>query len=208
MLPPAQRDVILDTLTLWAMHTYSIKASGVTPYLFVVAATQGAGKSRVLEVLSTLVNNPSAVEVNPTAPVVRLLANEGRTLFLDEIDVLGKDQSFIGVCNSGYRAGGSVTRIARAKGGQYADKTSTFCAKAFAGIAREGSLPLPSATLDRGITIRIVRATAEEMRATKRFRADVMRDDTDVVAMRDWMQTWSHMHYRELRDTWVEVPEL
>jgi hypothetical protein len=209
VLPPTQKDAILDILTLWSMHTYSLKAAGVTPYLFVVAATQGAGKTRVLEVLSTLVNNPSRVEVNPTAPVVRLYANEARTLFLDEIDMLAKDQSFVAVANSGYRAGGSVTRVGRAKErGQFADSTNTFCPKAFAGIAREGSLPLPSATLDRGLTIRIVRATPEELRQTKRFRVDVMRDETEVVALRDWMTTWSHVNYATLRDAWVDVPQL
>lgn len=206
VFPEATREASVGVLTLWSIHTYAYRAAGVTPYLAITAPTQGSGKTTVLEVLSTLANNPSSVEVNPTAPVVRLFANEGRTLFLDEIDMLAKDQSFVGVVNSGYKAGGSVTRVGRAKGGQFADKTSTFCPKAFAGIAREGTLPLPTATLDRTVNIPIVRAKAGEL--ARRFRVDVMRDEPEVVGMRDWMQTWTHVVYRNLRDAWVEVPAL
>jgi hypothetical protein len=209
VFPEALRNAQLGTMTLWAIHTYSIKASGVTPYLAVVAPTKGSGKSTVLEILSTLVGNPSPLGVTPTAPVIRLLAAETRTIFLDEIDTLTKGAAggdIAAVLNSGYKAGGAVMRVARAKGGSFIDQSNTFCAKAMAGIAPEGELPLPAATQDRCIQIRITRAKAGEL--STRFRVDVMRDDPEVVAMRDWAQTWSYLHYREIRDTRTAMPEL
>jgi Protein of unknown function (DUF3631) len=209
VFPEALRDAQLGMLTLWAIHTFSYKAAGVTPYLAIVAPTKGSGKTTVMEVLSTLVGNPSPMGVTPTAPVIRLLAAEGRTIFLDEIDTLTKGAAggdIAAVLNSGYKAGGAVMRVGRSKGGQYIDQTNTFTPKVVAGIAPEGELPLPAATQDRCIQIRITRAKAGEL--TTRFRVDVMRDDPEVVALRDWAQTWSHVNYRAIRDTRTEMPEL
>ncbi len=209
VFPEALSEPQLGVLTLWAIHTYSLKASGVTPYLAVLAPTKGSGKTTVLEALSTLVGNPSPLGVTPTAPVIRLLAGEGRTIFLDEIDTLTRGAAggdIAAVLNSGYKAGGAVMRIGRSKGGQYIDQSATFTAKVVAGIAPEGVLPLPEATQDRCIPIRITRAKPGEL--TTRFRVDVMRDDPEVVALRDWCQTWSHLQWRTIRDTRTEMPEL
>lgn len=209
VFPEALREAQLGVLTLWAVHSFSIKASGVTPYLAIVAPTKGSGKTTVMEVLSTLVGNPSPLGVTPTAPVIRLLAAEARTIFLDEVDTLTKGAAggdIAAVLNSGYKAGGAVMRVGRSKGSQYIDQTSTFCAKVVAGIAPEGELPLPQATQDRCIQIRITRALPGEL--TTRFRVDVMRDDPETVAFRDWATTWSHVQYRDIRDTRTELPEM
>jgi hypothetical protein len=209
VFPEALRDAQLGVLMLWAIHTYSYKAAGVTPYLAIVAPTKGSGKTTVMEVLSTLVGNPSPMGVTPTAPVIRLLAAEGRSIFLDEIDTLTKGAAggdIAAVLNSGYKAGGAVMRVGRSKGGQFIDQTNTFTPKVVAGIAPEGELPLPAATQDRCIQVRITRALPGEL--TTRFRVDVMREEPEVVAMRDWAQTWSHTQYRAIRDTRVDMPEL
>jgi hypothetical protein len=206
VLPAKYREAYLDVMTMWVLHTYSYKTSGVSPYLNVIAPTKGSGKTTVLEILSTLAHNPSSIEVGPTAPVVRLYASQGHTLFLDEIDTLASDKTFVGVMNSGYKSGGSVTRVARSKGDDTTVKSSTFCPKAIAGIAEEGNLPLPAATLDRCINIRIFRAKPGEL--TKRFRVDIMKEDAEVIAMRDWMTMWSVSKYRDIRDMFVQGPQL
>lgn len=206
VFPTGLRDAQLDVMTMWAIHTYTFRAQGVTPYLAVTAPTQGSGKTTVLELLSTLASNPSKVEVNPTAPVVRVLCDEGRTVFLDEIDTLSSDKAFVATMNSGYKAGGSITRIGRRKGDNFAEVSSTFAPKAIAGIAREGTLPLPTATLDRCIEIKIVRAKPGEL--SKRFRVEVMRDETEVTGMRDWMASWTASMRTELRDAYVDLPRL
>lgn len=193
-------------LALWDIHTYCHHAQGVTPYLAIVAPTQGAGKSTVLGVLSTIAHNPTGVEVNPTATVVRMFANSGHTLFIDEIDELASDKAFKGVMNSGYKAGGKVTRVGRRSGDEVSNSSNTFCPKAIAGIAREGTLPLPTATLDRCITVKLLKAKRGEI--TKRFRVDIMRDDPDVREMREWAQEWATRNYRNLRESYFDVPQL
>lgn len=206
VFPSALREAQLVVLTLWSIHTYCFQAQGVTPYLAITAPTQGSGKTTVEELLSTLANNPSKVEVNPTAAVVRQMADEGRTVFIDEVDMLAKDKVFTAVLNSGYKAGGSVTRLRRGKDGSSTDSTSTFSPKVVAGIAREGSLPFETATLDRCIEIKIIRAKPGEL--TKRFRVDVMREDTEVLAMRDWMQHWTNKMRKQIREAYFAVPRL
>jgi hypothetical protein len=209
VFPEATRDASLDLLTLWALATYSHKIVGVSPRLAIVAPTKGSGKTTVMEVLSTLVTNPSPMGVTPTAPVIKLMAAEGMVMFLDEVDTLTKGAAggdIAAVLNSGYKAGGAVMRVGRTKGGQFLDKTSTFAPVCFAGIAHEGSLPLPAATMDRAITVRIAKARPGEL--TTRFRVDVMRDDDESVSLRDWAQSWTNANRRQIRDARPEMPEM
>lgn len=198
VFPGKFRDAYLDLLTAYVIHTYAFRWQGVTPYLAVTAPTQGSGKTRVLEILATLVSVPSGIETNPTEPVIRKLAEEGRTLLLDEIDTLVKDTAFIGTMNSGYRAGGSVSRVS--------GRSATFCPKVIAGIAREGRLPLPTATLSRCIDIKMLRARPDEIR--RRFRMEVMHDDAGVTAMREWAGSWAKARSLEIRDAYFSLPEL
>lgn len=206
VLPVKYRDAYLDLMTVWSIHTYAYRRQGKTPYLAVVAPTQGSGKTTLAEVLSTLAHNPSGIEVNPTSPVVRTLANTEHTVFLDEVDTLASDNTFVAVLNSGYRAGGAVSRISRKGGEDGTTQSHTFCPKVICGIAAEGRLNLPSPTLDRCIDIRIMRAKPGEL--TKRFRVDIMRGESHVEAMRQWMERWVAANYGELRDAYFELPEL
>jgi hypothetical protein len=206
ILPDRYRSAYLTVLALWSLHTYSYKVAGVTPYIIVQAPTKNSGKTTVAEISSTVAHNPSAVEVAPTAPVVRTYASQGYTLFVDEIDQLASDKTFISVMNSGYRAGGSVTRMGRASGDDTVLKSSTFGPKMICGIAEEGDLPLPPPTLDRSIPLRIFRARPGEL--GRRFRVDIMRDEPEVLAMRQWMERWTQLSHREIRDAYFDVPEL
>jgi hypothetical protein len=206
ILPDRYRSAYLTVLALWSLHTYSYKIAGVTPYIIVQAPTKNSGKTTVAEIASTVTHNPSAVEVAPTAPVVRTYASQGYTLFVDEIDQLASDKTFISVMNSGYRAGGSVTRMGKASGDDTVLKSSTFGPKMICGIAEEGDLPLPPPTLDRSIALRIFRARPGEL--GRRFRVDIMRDEPEVLAMRQWMERWTQLNHREIRDAYFDVPEL
>lgn len=206
VFPAKFRDFYLDVLTVWNIHTYAYSLQGVTPYLAIIAPTRGAGKTTVGSVLSTTVANPSAIESDPTPAVIRLFASEGRTTFVDEVDQLATDKAFTAIANSGYKTGGSVTRVGRVKGGDEARHSSTFCPKVFMGIAAEGRLPLSEPTLDRCIDIRIIRAKPGEI--TKRFRPDIMRDEPEVQAMRDWASQWVRVMRQEIRDAYFDLPTL
>lgn len=207
ILPAAYRDAYLGVMTLWTMHTYTYRAQGTTPYLAVSAPTRGAGKTTVLNVLRTFAHNPTKVEINPTEPVVRVHASHGRSLFLDEIDELArKGGSFIQILNSGYKEGGAVSRTIRIKGvGTDTEEAPTFAPKAFAAIAREG-YPLPAATQERCIFIRVERATSEEASGIRRFR--VVDAERDARSLRASLDDWSLRVDRQIRDARPDMPEM
>lgn len=206
-IPPGAREACTGVLALWAVHTHAYRAAGVTPRLAVIAAGKGAGKTTALEILSTLAASPSPIVVAPTAPVVRLMAAQDLTIFLDEIDTLTRGAAggeIAAVLNSGYKAGGAVPRAARGGG---LDFTSTFAPVAFAGIADdEGRLPLPDTTMDRAITIRLDRPAGTAR--PPRFRAELMRDDPQVTRMRDWARNWAEASSAALSNSSPELPPL
>ena len=63
-LPDDRREHYLTILSLYVLHTYSFRSSGLTPYLYVVAKTRGAGKSQVGKLVYVLANNPTKM-LNP-----------------------------------------------------------------------------------------------------------------------------------------------
>jgi len=71
---------------LWALHTHTIDAFNVTPYLNVRSTTPECGKSRLLEVLNEITPN-AWLAISPTEPVLfRSIAVDNPTLLLDETD--------------------------------------------------------------------------------------------------------------------------
>jgi hypothetical protein len=140
-------------LALWVMHTHCIKASTVTPYLYITSAEKRSGKTRLLELLELLADRTERM-VSPTGAIFRLIESLSPTLLIDEVDTVfvgngdAKD-ALRGVLNSGYHVGGVVHRY-DAKIGMV--PYSTFCPKAFAGIDNG---QLPDTLLDRSIQIRL-----------------------------------------------------
>ena len=106
-----------------------------------------------MKVLSLVTRKPK-FEADLTAANLLKYAHEGRTLFIDEADELGKDKSFRGIINSGYKPGTTVTRRG--------EDMNTYSPKCIAGIARD-TLPVSGATLSRCINIGYQRALPGEV---------------------------------------------
>jgi len=190
-------------VTLWTMHTHTIKSADCTPYLHVTAATKRAGKTRLLEVLEPLVARPWKTDRMSAAVLVRKVDAEQPTLLLDESDAVltvtsEYSEALRGLLNSGYRRGGKSSLCV----GQGANITyrdfSTFAAKAIAGIGK-----LPDTVADRSIPIMLRRRMASEPVA--RWRERDGRVEADPLA--EDLARWSKGFLPALESARPPLPE-
>jgi len=157
-----------DAIVLWIVHTHTLAAADVTPYLHITSPEKRSGKTRLLEVLELLVHNPWFTERVTTAVLPRKVDKEVPTLLLDESDTaFNSDKEYAetlrGILNSGYRRGGKIS-VCSGQGANIGFKNlSTFCPKAIAGIGK-----LPDTVTDRSIVIILKRRTISEQ--VERFR--------------------------------------
>ncbi len=146
---------------LYVLHTWCLEACDATPYLVVVSAEKGSGKTRMLEALSYLVRNPwQTANTTPTA-LFRRMSEDQPTLLLDELDTIFKGgssyEALRAVLNAGNRRGSTVTRC----DGKWGTREyETFGAKVLAGIDTGF---LPETILDRSIVIRMRKRSGEQV---------------------------------------------
>ncbi len=190
-------------VALWAAHTHAIDAADCTPYLHITAGTKRAGKTRLIEVLETLVRHPWRTDRVSSAVLVRKIDAEHPTLLLDETDAtLGTrseyGETLRGLLNSGYRRGGSSS-LCVGHGTRMAYRDfSTFAAKALAGIGG-----LPDTVRDRAIPIMLQRRLASE--SVERWRERDGRADARPIAAR--LATWAHAAVPSLQTARPALPE-
>jgi hypothetical protein len=168
----------LPVLALWSVHTYLISEIDCTPYLAITSAEKQSGKTRLLDVLKTLVREPWLTGQVSPAVLFRTVDKKQPTLLLDESDATFKGdkeyaEALRGILNTGYHRGGVASRCV---GKDFETKDfSTFCPKAIASIGK-----LPGTIADRSMAIRLKRARRG---AVKRFRErDVELEAFDLRA--------------------------
>jgi hypothetical protein len=155
-------------LALWVIATHAVEVFDCFPYIAVVSAVRRSGKSRLFEVLNTVVRRPWFGTAPSPAAIYRML--EGApTLLLDEVEILSpknknkseNTQVLLAVLNAGHRKGATIPRCEPPK--MEIRHFSTYGPKAFACIGR-----LPDTLMDRSIIVNIKR----RMKAQKveRFR--------------------------------------
>jgi hypothetical protein len=149
-------------LVLWVAHTHAIDAADCTPYLQITSATKRAGKTRLLEVLETVVARPWLTGRMSAAVLIRKVDAERPTLLLDESDAAFSGEkeyaeALRGILNTGYRRSGKASLcVGQGASINYRD-FSTFGAKAIAGIGE-----LPGTIGDRALQIELRRRTSDE----------------------------------------------
>jgi len=190
-------------IALWVAHTYTFSAADCTPYLEISSAEKQSGKTRLLEVLETLVAKPWLTGRVTAAVLYRKIHAEQPTLLLDESDAAFKGeqeyaQALRGVLNTGHRRGGKTTCCVKSDANWVSADFSTFCPKAIAGIGR-----LPDTVADRSIPIRLKRAARGD--GIQRFR----RRDVEpaVEYLREQLAAWCGGIAERLRDASTELPE-
>jgi hypothetical protein len=176
-------NVEADTLTLWVMHTHAFEATETTPYMLLMAPTEEAGKSRIIDVAQYLVRRASVVHDPTPASLFHQIGGLESllfgppTIFVDEVDMLYESQALKTVLNAGYRYGAYISR-ARTRYGVY-------CPKCFSGIAGRRP-PVTGATLSRCVQIPIrTRAPAEPI--SKFFHRTANRECQPIhVRLEGW----------------------
>jgi len=188
-------------VALWTAHTFLFEAFDCTPYLSLSSAEKQSGKTRLLEILETLVDEPWLTGRVTPAVLTRKIDAVKPTLLLDESDTaFGGEKEYAealrGVLNSGYRRGGRASCcVGQGANTSYKD-FETFCAKAIAGIGK-----LPDTVADRSIPIRLKRARRGEV---ERFRKrDADREASEIKAR---LAEWCGSNLERLRAARPEIP--
>lgn len=187
---------------LWVAHTHAINGADTTPYLNPTSPEKRSGKTRLLEVLETIVANPWLTGRVSAAVLTRKIDKEAPSLLLDESDAaFGGEKEYAaalrGVLNTGHRRGGKASCCV----GQGANISfrdfSTFCPKAIAGIGR-----LPDTVADRSIPLRLKRAARGE-RVQKFRRREV---EAEATRLRGQLKAWAKAEIEKLRDARPKLP--
>lgn len=162
-------------LTLFAVleHCWD-KCFDEVPYLLVSAATQGSGKTRVLELLVFLAGAEKAILLDgdiTRAALYTEIETMARVILIDEAEKLQSPASpFRPILNSGYRRGATVLR----KIGGENEEFSIFCPKVMAQIG-----DVYSSLRDRCITIEMRRM--QESGQRKEFVHQVAKEEGRAI---------------------------
>jgi hypothetical protein len=187
-----------QVLALWTMHTWVAHIADCTPYLLVTSSEPGAGKSRLLEVLSYVVCRPWLTADATSTALFRRIDQERPTLLLDELDTKFRGgssyEALRGVLNSGNRPGGSVTRC----DGKWGTREyATFGPKALAGIDNGF---LPDTIIDRSIRINMCKSSGAAKRLSRRQAAG------EAAPLTYTLEQWAAVAIDELAREQPELP--
>jgi hypothetical protein len=190
-------------VTLWAVHSHALQAAESTPRLAVLSVEKGSGKTRVLEVLETIVPTPRHAVNMTAAALFRAVAADQPTLLFDEADTYfgphaaREHEELRGLVNAGHRRGAVAYRVV-GRGTEMEVKAF----RAFAAVAVAGIGDLPDTILDRSIVIRMRRRAPDEH--VEPFRSRRARPVGE--ALRDRLATWASDHIAQLVDADPEMP--
>jgi hypothetical protein len=179
---------------LWTLHTWSIDAADVTPYINIEAPEKESGKTRLLLTLKALVKNEFSTLDTSRAYIYRKVNQDKPTLLIDEVDTLfgpvvnEGQETMRGILNAGFERGMKVGRVVDGGRGGLED-FEVFCPKAFAGIGKK----LPDTVRSRSITIEMKRKPRNFKLA--RFRR---RDQQRGEPLRRRFETWAETNTEAL----------
>jgi hypothetical protein len=189
-------------VTLWTAHTHAVTAADCTPYLDINSPEKQSGKTRLLEVVETLVDKPWLTGRVTAAVLIRKTDAVKPTLLLDESDAaFGAEKEYAealrGVLNTGYRRGGQASCcIGQGANTDFKD-FSTFCPKAIAGIGK-----LPDTVADRSIPIRLKRARRG---IVEKFRRREI--DQEASEIKSLLAAWCEANLERLRAARPKIPD-
>lgn len=151
-------------VSVWTALTHAVDAVDYCPYLHITSPLPECGKSRLLEILETLVCNPWMTGRVTAAVLMRKIDKEHPTLLLDESDAAfnGADEQYSealrGMLNLGFHRRGKAS-VCVGQGANIGYKDfSVFGPKCIAGIGR-----LPSTVESRSIPIALKRRMKNEL---------------------------------------------
>lgn len=173
---------IYQLLALWVVQTHCYKDFEFTGYVLAHSTEPGSGKSRLLEVLSLLVKNPSSLLKPTDASLFRTADNS--TQLLDEIDAWTNGENLRSVLNSGFQRGGTVTRNEKEGEKWKPVRFPVYAPRAMAGV---GNRILHGTTRDRTFAISMTKQPKDERR--EKFRARTVKPEADQL--RNEIDKWA-----------------
>lgn len=192
-------------LALYVLHTYSLQAAGVTPYLVILSPERRCGKTLLLETLEELCRYGQVISSVSEAALYQMISadlSKRPTLLIDEADAIfgrpsEQTEGLRGVINSGNRRSGRVAR-----GGQdgTAKTYSTFACKVLAGI---NAGVLPDTVQDRSIAIMLQRKHGNIQ--LERHAAHRLEDEYGKLRKR--FDTWARAYVEALSVAEPELPD-
>lgn len=201
-------------LALWTISTHMQAEFEFTGYIFAYSPEPQSGKSRLLEILESLVAHPSGILISPSEAVLFRTAH-GHTQLLDEVDGWTNREFLRSVLNAGFRRGATVKRIEDGSSGYEVGSFEVFAPRALAGI---GSKILDGTTRDRTFQFEMVRQMRDERR--EKFRSRTAGPEAKLIAteIAKWVDENGHRvaqvyergdfpYLQEFRDRTIDVTE-
>ena len=192
-------------LAIWAISTHIARHFDCFPYVALLSPAKRCGKTRLLEVLETVVARPWRGTAPTPAALYRMMT-EAPTLLLDEVEALNsknKSESahaILAILNAGHRKGATIPRCDGPK--HELKHFAVYGPKAFAAIGR-----LPDTLTDRSIVIAMQRRTKGqkvERFLTARASAEAKPLSEGSATFATAYQDVIERAYRHLLDTDLE----
>jgi putative DNA primase/helicase len=172
-----------QALALWVLHSWTLDAGEVSPFMVLKSPVMRCGKTTVLVILQFLTpKSELASNISPAA-IFRYIEQNRPTLLIDEADTfVNSSDEMRGILNSGHtRASAYVIRNVEIDGEHRAKRFSTWASKAIATIGG-----VADTVADRSITILMQRKTPGQK--VERLRR---RDNPQFAEMRGRAARWA-----------------
>jgi hypothetical protein len=179
-----------DAAALWVLHSWTMDAGEVSPFLVLVSPTKRCGKTSMLILLLYLTpRSELASNISPSA-LFRYIEDIRPTLLIDEADSFVSDnEEMRGILDSGHtKAAAHVIRNVEINGKHKPRRFSTWAPKAIATIRA-----LADTLEDRAIVLQLQRKpkTAKVARLRK-------RDCAEFAVLRRKAARWAEVNFNAL----------
>ncbi len=173
-------DAYLDYIVLWIIGTYFFTIFRYYPYVW-LNAEKGSGKTLLMEVIFPVSFNGELIS-NPTEAVIyRDITNNLITMFIDEVEQLGKHDkdlrgSLISILNTGFNKSSRVKRVDKNMHGELVVKAfSAYSPKMFAGINQ-----IDDVLQDRTVKIPLLRKKEGEHVERYKESEEILRSQKEI----------------------------
>src|SRR5262249_51436770 len=186
-------------LPLWVLHTWTMDAGDISPFMVLVSPTKQCGKTNTLIILLYLTPRSELASNITGSALFRYVEQVRPTLLIDEADSFVKDNEELrGILNSGHtKTAAYVIRNVEVSGEHKPRRFSTWAPKAIATIRG-----LADTLEDRAVMVRLQRkppgAKVERLRK---------RDNEWFAAVRSKAARWAEDNFDQLVDADPQMPE-
>lgn len=192
-------------LTLWLIGTYFYKIFKYYPYVW-ITAEKGSGKTLLMEVADLIAFNGDMASNVTEASIYRDVDCNSITMFLDEVEKLGKKDSdthgaLMSILNTGFASSGFVKRAVGTPDNYRIYRYSSYSPKMIAGIKK-----ISDVVQDRTVKVKMLKKKKTEkvkrFKSTKKLQSIIttIRDDLYISGLQ-YCKVFSDIynyHYEEI----------